>query len=98
MTELLEPNVPGNPDDFLNMFKDGVSMENGAEQNQTISIINSIVLIQVQQHMHIALGIISMALALWVIFRIWYDSWKTSKLKVKFRPRSVVFKPECTAC
>lgn len=96
MTELLEPNIPENLDNFLDMLKDGVNMDGGENQNQTISTINNIVFIQVQQHMHIALGAISMALALWVAFRIWYDSWRTNNLQRNLRPMSVEFQQECT--
>jgi len=86
MTELLEPNIPGNLDNFLDMLKDGVN-DSGENQNQTISTINNIIFVQVQQHMHIALGAISMALVLCVIFRIWYDSWRTSNLQVNLQPK-----------
>jgi hypothetical protein len=57
--------------------------------NRTRSIIDSLVLDKVVQvrYMHIAFGCISLALALWVIVRIWYDSWRASKLNVKLRPR-----------
>jgi hypothetical protein len=94
MTELLEPNIPANLDNFLNMLKDGVNMDGGESQNQTISTIHNIVFIQAHQHMHIVLGAISIALALWVIFRIWYDSWRTSKLQANLQSRSVEFQQE----
>ena len=87
MAELLEPNIPGNLNNFLNMLKDDVNMDGGESQNQTISTINNILFIQAQQHMHIALGAVSIALAMWVILRIWYDSWRASKLQANLRSR-----------
>jgi len=69
-----------------------VNMENGGGLNSTTMIINSLFLLQVQQqrYMHIALGAVSMALASWVIFRIWYDSWRSTKLQSKLRHRLVI--------
>jgi hypothetical protein len=61
--------------------------------NKTRDIIENLVLDKVIQTrtMHIAFGSISLALAILVIFRIWYDSWRASKLQVKLRPRFVIF-------
>jgi hypothetical protein len=67
-------------------------IEDGNGQfNKTKDIIDNLVLDKVVQvrSMHIAFGSISIALAILVIFRIWYDSWRSSKLQVKLRPRCV---------
>ena len=59
--------------------------------NKTRAIIDNLVLDKVQQvrYMHIAFGCLSIVLAIWIMFRIWYDSWRASKLQVKLRPRFV---------
>lgn len=93
MKETMEDLIKRNfLDQFLNMTKAGINMESGADKNLTNTIVNSLFLFQVQQqrYMHIALGAVSMALALWVIFRIWYDSWRASQMQVKLRPRSAI--------
>jgi hypothetical protein len=67
--------------------------EGPSEFNKTRSIIGNLVRANVVQlrEMHIAFGVISIALAILVIVRIWYDSWRASKLQVKLRPRFVAF-------
>ncbi|KAF2397083.1 hypothetical protein EJ06DRAFT_160116 [Trichodelitschia bisporula] len=64
-----------------------------SQMNTTTAIIGKLVLAQVQQLrvMHIAIGCVSMVVALWIIFRIWYDNWRASKLQVKLRPRRFEF-------
>jgi hypothetical protein len=67
--------------------------EGPAEFNKTKTIIDNLVRANVVElrEVHIAFGSISIALAVLVIVRIWYDSWRASKLQVKLRPRFVVF-------
>ncbi|KAF2428056.1 hypothetical protein EJ08DRAFT_327698 [Tothia fuscella] len=61
--------------------------------NKTREIISNLVLDKVVQvrYMHIAFGCISISMALWVVGRIWYDSWRSSKLEVKLRPKKWAF-------
>jgi hypothetical protein len=70
--------------------------EGAGEFNKTKSIIDNLVRANVVQlrEMHIAFGAISIALAILVIVRIWYDSWRASKLQVKLRPRLVAIVSE----
>jgi hypothetical protein len=61
----------------------------GGLTNSTREIVDSLVLDKVQQvrYMHIAFGCVSLASAFYIIFRIWYDSWRASKLSVSLRRR-----------
>ena len=76
-------------DAYLNTTLKGNEMDNSATINQTKAIINGIFLDEVQQtrYIHIAFGTVSMALSLWIVFRVWYDSWRATKLRIKLRPR-----------
>ena len=69
----------------------GTMDADGVAYNKTQAIINNLVLDKVVQvrWMHIAFGSVSIALAFWIVVRIWYDSWRASKLKVELRPRFV---------
>jgi hypothetical protein len=75
-------------DKYLDMSLKGTGASSNSD-NKTKTIINSLLLWQVQQirYMHIALGCVSMALAVWIIGRVWYDSWRATKLQVRLRPR-----------
>jgi hypothetical protein len=89
MTALMgrDPMKPG----LSSLDRGAGELEDDGQFNKTKSIINNLVLDKVIQTrtMHIAFGSISLALAILVIFRIWYDSWRASKLQIKLRPRFV---------
>lgn len=59
--------------------------------NGTREIVDALVLDKVQQvrYMHIAFGTISIVLVVYIILRIWYDSWRASKLSPSLRRRYV---------
>lgn len=78
---------------YLEMTLKHVGMESASDKNLTNTIIDSLFLVQVQQqrYMHIALGALSMTLSLWVVFRVWFDSWRAAKIQVRLRPRLVAF-------
>lgn len=63
--------------------------------NGTREIVDGLVLDKVQQvrYMHIAFGTVSITLVVYIILRIWYDSWRASKLTPSLRRRYVGFVP-----
>jgi hypothetical protein len=62
--------------------------------NKTLSIINQLALRQVQQlrFMHIGFGSLSCFMALLVIGRVWYDSWRAQQMSVRLHPRFVNYR------
>jgi hypothetical protein len=63
----------------------------GGLSNGTREIVDSLVLDKVQQvrYMHIAFGSISITFVFYIILRIWYDSWRASKLSASLRRRYI---------
>ncbi|KAE9988111.1 hypothetical protein EG328_000581 [Venturia inaequalis] len=61
--------------------------------NGTREIVDGLVLDKVQQvrYMHIAFGTISIILVVYIILRIWYDSWRASKLSPSLRRSKLDF-------
>ena len=58
-----------------------------ATTTNTNTIVGSSFLFQLQQtrYILIALGCVSMALSLWVVTRVFYDSWRAIRLQIMFR-------------
>ncbi|QDS76758.1 hypothetical protein FKW77_001654 [Venturia effusa] len=61
--------------------------------NGTREIVDGLVLDKVQQvrYMHMAFGSISIVLVVYIILRIWYDSWRASKLSPSLRRKQFDF-------
>lgn len=59
--------------------------------NGTREIIDGFVLDKVQRirYMHVAIGTVSIIFVVYMILRIWYDSWRASKLSPSLRRRYV---------
>jgi len=72
----------------------------GGLSNSTKEIFESLILNTVIQvrFMHIAVGCISITLVCYIILRIWYDSWRASKLSVSIRQRYVNRVSEAKSC
>jgi hypothetical protein len=81
--------------DGMDLMRNGLdlpSMEmSGSSMNKTLSIINHLGLheVQVLRYVHIGAGSLSCFMALLVICRIWYDSWRAQQLSVRLHPRYV---------
>jgi hypothetical protein len=62
-----------------------------SSMNRTLEIINSFALKQVQQlrYMHIGFGSLSCFMALLMVVRVWYDSWRAQQMSVRLHPKSV---------
>jgi hypothetical protein len=71
----------------LEFDKDSNSMDGG--DNTLKSILKDLVMDRVMQQRvtHIAFGCVSAALAVFVIIRIWRDSWRASQLQVQLRAK-----------
>jgi hypothetical protein len=75
----------------MEMVKQGIDLPSYEmshdAMNHTIDMINKLPLSEVQtvRFVHIGFGCVSCALALVVIGRVWYDSWRAHQLKIKRR-------------
>ena len=66
--------------------------ESQSQFNQTVTLINNLVLSKVQtlRTMHVSLGAFSLALGLMMIVRIINDARRAQKLQVQLRPKCVI--------
>ena len=70
----------------MEIVKHGIDLPSyemsGDAMNHTVDMINKLPLAEVQtmRYVHIGFGCWSAALALAVIARVWYDSWRAQKL------------------
>ena len=85
-------NVPGHGMEMVQHGIDLPSYEMSHDaMNHTIAMLNNLPLFEVQtmRYIHIGFGCWSCALALILILRIWYDSWRAHQLEGKQHPRYV---------